>query len=108
MLLIIADHSVKGVRAVARIRDLVSELKLVVKRQAVVINRVPANLAPLIITELARLNIEPAAVIPEDEQIYQYDLELKPLLGLPDSSKAVRVVADLLAELLDKKSLVRG
>ncbi len=108
LLLIIADHSVKGVRAVARIRDLVSELKLVVKKQAVVINRVPGKLAPLIITELARLNIEPAAIIPEDEQIYQCDLELKPLLGLPDSSKAVQVVADLMDGFLNNKILIKG
>ncbi len=34
-LLIVSDHSVKGVRTVARIRDLVAELKLVVNRQLV-------------------------------------------------------------------------
>ncbi|MFC2071396.1 AAA family ATPase [Chloroflexota bacterium] len=104
MLLIISDHSVKGVRTVARIRDLVSELKLVVNRQAVIINFAPAKLAPLFSEELARLGIEPAALIPEDEQIYKYDLELKPLLDLPDTSKAVRVVDDLMAELLDNKN----
>ena len=32
-LLMISDHSVKGVRTVARIRELVAELKLVVRRQ---------------------------------------------------------------------------
>ena len=47
-LLIISDHSVKGVRTVARIRDLVSELKLVVKRQSVIINFVPDELDPLV------------------------------------------------------------
>jgi len=102
VLLVISDHSVKGVRAVARIRDLVSELKLVVKRQAVIINFAPTKLAPLVSEELARLGIEPTALIPEDEQIYKYDLELKPLLELPDTSKAVTTVNDLMAELLDK------
>jgi len=102
VLLVISDHSVKGVRAVARIRDLVSELKLVVKRQAVIINFAPTKLAPLVSEELARLGIEPTALIPENEQIYKYDLELKPLLELPDTSKAVTTVNDLMAELLDK------
>ena len=101
-LLIISDHSVKGVRTAARISDLVSELKLVVKRQSVIINFAPPKLAPLVSEELARLGIEPTALIPEDEEVYKYDLELKPLLDLPDTSKAVRVVDGLMAELLNR------
>jgi len=53
--------------------------------------------------ELARLGIEPTALIPEDELVYQYDVELKPLLDLPDTSKAVRAVNDLMAELLNHR-----
>ncbi len=110
VLLIISDHSVKGIRTVARIRDLVSELKLAVNRQLVLINFVPTKLAPLVSEELARLEIEPAALIPEDEQIYKYDLELKPLLDLPDTSKVVRAVNDLMAEILqsEKVKMKRG
>ncbi len=99
-LLIISNHSVKGVRTAARIRDLVSELKLVVKRQSVIINFAPTELDPLVSEELSRLGIEPTAIIPEDEEICKYDLELKPLLDLPETSKAVRVVNDLMAKLL--------
>lgn len=102
LLLMISNHSVKGVRTLARIRDLVSELKLVVKRQATIINFAPAKLAPLVNEELARLELEPVTLIPEDEEIYKSDLELKPLLELPDTSLAVRAVNDLMAELLDK------
>ena len=99
-LLIISDHSVKGIRTVARIRDLADELKLVVGRQSVVINFAPEELARPVKEELARLRIEPAVLIPEDEQIRQYDLELKPLLGLPDSSKAASVVNNLVADII--------
>ena len=99
-LLIISDHSVKGVRTVARIRDLVAELKLVVKRQSVIINFAPTKLDPLVSEELARLGIDPIATIPLDEEVYEYDLKLKPLLDLPDTSKAVRAVSDLMAKLL--------
>jgi len=99
-LLLISDHSVKGVRTVARIRDLVSELKLVVKRQSVIINFVPSKLDPLVTKELEKLGINPAATIPLDEEVYEYDLKLKPLLDLPDTSKAVRAVSDLMAKIL--------
>jgi len=96
-LLIISNPSVKGVRTVARIMDLVSELKLVVKRQSVIINFAPSKLAPVVTKELERLEIEPTAMIPEDEELYTYDLELKPLFDLPDTSVAVRAVSDLMA-----------
>ena len=99
-LLIISDHSAKGVRTVARIRDLVSELKLVVKRQSVIINFVPGTLDPLVNEELDRLGIETLATIPMDEEVREYDLKLKPLLDLPDTSKAVIAINDLMARLL--------
>ena len=101
-LLIISDHSVKGIRAVARIRDLVSELKLVVKRQSVIINFVPEKLDPLITEELSRRGISPMVTMPLDEEVSEYDFKLKPLLDLPDTSKAVRAISDLMAKLANK------
>jgi CO dehydrogenase maturation factor len=103
-LLTISDHSVKGIRTVARIRDLVVELKLSVKRQSVLINFVPARLDPLVVEEMNRWGIKPIATIPLDEEVYQYDLKLKPLLDLPDTSKAVRAVSDLMAKIISRES----
>jgi len=100
VLLLISDHSVKGVRTVARIRDLVAQLKLVVKRQSVIITLVPDGLDPMVAKELERLGIEPTAIIPLDEAVSQYDIELKPLLDLPDTSKAVIAVDGLMTKLL--------
>ena len=104
-LFIISDHSVKGIRTVARIRDLVSELKLVVKRQLVIINFVPTKLDPLVTEELDRLGIDPIATIPLDEEVYGYDLKLKSLLDLPDTSEAVKAVNDLMTKLLKTEKI---
>ncbi|TET25727.1 MAG: carbon monoxide dehydrogenase [Dehalococcoidia bacterium] len=101
-LLLISDHSVKGVRTVTRIRELVSELKLVVARQSVVINFAPPRLDTAVTEELARLGMEPIATIPFDETVMDYDLKLKPLPELPDTSPAVAAVNDLMAKLLGK------
>ena len=100
-LLIISDHSVKGVRTIARIRDLASELKLVVGKLGAIINFAPAELATMIKKELTRLEIEPLALIPEDDEIYRYDLEIKSLLDLPDTSKAVKAISDLMPQVLN-------
>ena len=104
-LLLISDHSVKGVRTIARIKELVDELKLEVKRQSVLVNLVPDGLDPTVAGELARLGVEPAAIIPLDEVVAQYDLEMKPLLGLPDSSRAVQAVDNLMTKLLGVKGV---
>lgn len=100
-LLIISDHSVKGVRTVARIKEIVAQLKLVVHKQAVVICFVPSTVDPLINEELARLEIEPTAIIPWDEELREYDIKQKPLLDLPDNSKAVMAVNGLMAKILN-------
>ena len=104
-LLLISDHSVKGVRTIARIRDLVADLKLLVKRQSVVINFVPVKLDPLVSDELNRLGLSLTATIPLDEEVYQYDLKLKPLLDLPDTSKAVMAVNALMTKLLQPEKV---
>ena len=101
-LLLISDHSVKGVRAIARINDLISELKLVVSRQSVIINIVPNGLDPRIGEELDKLGLASAATIPSDEEIHEYDLKQKTLLDLPDSSRAVQAVNGLMANLLNE------
>lgn len=105
-LLIISDHSVKGIRTVARIRDLVEELKLNVTRQSVIVNQVPdGELAPMVKNELERLKIDSPVVIPRDDEVYQYDLEARPLLELPDTSSAVMTVKDLMNEILNKQGV---
>ena len=105
-LLLISDHSVKGVRTIARLRNLIAELKLVVKRQSVIVNLIPNGIDPLISEELTKLGIEPTATIPLDEEVYSYDLNQKSLLDLPDTSGAVVAVGDLMAELLSRNQIL--
>ncbi|MBI2847998.1 MAG: AAA family ATPase [Chloroflexi bacterium] len=102
-LLLVADHSIKGVRTIGRIKDLVAELKLAVKRQFVVLNFVPDGIAPTIKEELAKLGLEPAALIHDDPLVAQYDIEMKSLLQMPDTSVAVKAVNDLMAQVLNRE-----
>ena len=99
-LIITSDHSVKGIRTIARIRDIVAELKLVVKKELIVINFVPTDIDPLLNEELDRLGIIPTTTVPLDEEVRRYDLERKSLFDLPDTSKAVMAVNDLMDRLL--------
>jgi CO dehydrogenase maturation factor len=98
-LLLVSNHSIKGIRAVARIKELVDELKLNFKQQLVVINMVPGKLDALVANELEKLHIKADALIPEDEELYRFDLEQKNLLNMPDSSAAVQAVSDLMKKI---------
>ncbi len=106
-LLLVSDHSIKGIRAVARIRELVAELKLTIKRETVIINKVPDRIDPLLKEEMDRLGLAPAAIIPVDEEVYRYDLEQRPLLQLPDTSIAVKAVDELMSRLLPSQQIAR-
>ena len=98
-LLLVSNHSVKGVRAIGRILELVGELKLHVKKKYILINMVPDKLDPLVAEELKRLGLKADIIIPEDKTLYRHDLEQKPLMEMPDNSPAVQAVARLMAEL---------
>lgn len=101
VLLIISNNSVKGARTVGQIIKLVKELKLSVAKQAVVVNlATDGKIDPLVTKELTRLNIEPAAIIPLDEEMRDYDIQLKSLLELPDSSLAAQAVTNLMTKLI--------
>ena len=105
-LLMVSDHSVKGLRAVARVRDLVAELKLGVERESVIINQVPdGQIDPLLNQEMERLGITATAVIPVDEVMQRFDLEQKPLFDLPDDSEAVISIGQLMETLLRSENI---
>ena len=107
-LLLVSNHSVKGVRTLARLIGLVKELKLAVRKQAVIISMVPdGKLDPLVAEELSRLSIEPFALIPYDGQIVEYDLNAKSLLDLPDTSKAVMAVDEFMDKILEDARTVK-
>jgi CO dehydrogenase maturation factor len=99
-LLLVSDHSVKGLRAIARVRDLVAELKLNVARESIIINKVPGKIDALLEQEMERLSITPTTIIPLDEELNRCDLEQKPLFTLPDTAPAVAAVNALMDRLL--------
>ena len=99
VLLLVSNHSVKGVRAIGRIIELTNELKLHIKKKLVVINLVPDKLDPLVAEELTRLGLKADIIIPEDKTLYRHDLEQKPLMDMPDNSPAVNAIAKMMANI---------
>jgi CO dehydrogenase maturation factor len=90
LLFIVSDSSRRGITTASRIRDLIHELDLRIKREVLVINRIQEEPSPEVLEELKSQNFELAGTIPVDEAVYRYDLEGKPTSQLPVESKAVQ------------------
>jgi len=101
VLLLVSNHTVKGVRAVARIKELVKELKLNVKRQIVIVNNVPGKLDELVSEEMAHLGFNADVIIPADNELYRFDLAQKPLVTMPDTSPAVEAVNGMMEAIIN-------
>jgi CO dehydrogenase maturation factor len=99
-LLIVSNHSVKGVRTIGRIKELISELRLRIKHQSVVINMAPAVLDPMIDTELRNMGTQADFIVPQDLKIYQADLALKPLMELEDDCPSVVAVGKMISHII--------
>jgi len=102
-LLIISNHSIKGVRTLARIKDLVAGLKLNVKHETIVVTMAPPQIDPSILEEMKSLALPLDAVVPLDENIVEYDLKRKSLVQLADTSPAVVAVDSLMGRILAER-----
>ena len=91
LLLIISDSSVRGVMTAGRIGELVKELQLNVKRVALIVNRVQEDTTkdPSLLQAIEQQGVEFAGFVPADEQIFEYDLNGRPLIQLPADSRAL-------------------
>lgn len=97
VLLIVSDHSRKGIQSALRIADLAKELELDIKRMGVVINRAPGGQAdPRLLKDVEERGLEVTGVIPEDEGITRFDMEGRSVLELPEEDPAVQAVKGIL------------
>ena len=94
-LLIVSDASQVGIRAATRIRDLVAELRLPVRRTALVINRAAA-LPPPVAEAIEVAGLDCVGLVPEDPLVPEFELDSRPLLELPDDAPAVRAAQAVL------------
>lgn len=92
LLLIVSDPGARGLRTIARIREIATQLGLENEKIRVVFNRFRSGTAPVDIGAE-----RPIAVIPEDNMIEQADLTATPVSLVPTDSPA-RVAVQELAE----------
>ncbi|MGO9014314.1 MAG: AAA family ATPase [Dissulfurispiraceae bacterium] len=99
VLIIVSDPTVKGVMTAERINNLVEELHLEVDRRVLIINRVIGYEGEDLKTMAEKAGVTVAGLVPQDEAIFKFDLEGKPVLKLPEESKSVQALFGILTSL---------
>jgi CO dehydrogenase maturation factor len=100
-LIISTDETLRGLRTVQRILDIIVELQLDIRKTYLVVNRSINGLTDAFHTAIAGMKVQFLGVIPSDKLLIQFDLEGKPLINLPDNSIAVQKVSDMMPEVLN-------
>lgn len=100
ILLIVSDSTQRGILAAKRIRDLVRELKLDVKKDYLIINRVNGQLPPAVKDAVDAAGLSLAGCVQEDELISRYDSEGRPTIELPDDAKSVQSLHEIFETIL--------
>jgi len=96
LLIIVSDPTVKGILTAKRINELVDELQLDVDKRALVINRVIGYEIKDLEKMAERSGIEVAGFVPQDELVFKYDLEGKPVYELPEDAVSVKAFFEVL------------
>jgi CO dehydrogenase maturation factor len=90
LLFVLSDSSRRGIMTAARIRDLVRELKLNIKKDLLVLNRMAGPLQQDTAAEIKKNHLDLAGIIPSDEEINRFDRNGTPTFRLPSSVPSVQ------------------
>jgi CO dehydrogenase maturation factor len=89
ILLMVSDPTVRGVKTIKRIEELVKELQLEVERKVLIINRVTGEEGEELKKLALDMGLEVAGLIPNDNDVFKNDLEGKSVFELPAESLTV-------------------
>jgi CO dehydrogenase maturation factor len=98
VMFIITDPSVRGMRTVERVNELIDELGLVVKARYVVVNRVPAGFDPTPL--LGHTTVPLGGAVPEDARVFENDVAGLDVFQLPEDSSSLAAVRELVSRLV--------
>ncbi len=96
ILLVTSDSSARGIRSAGRVKELVDSLKLDIKKMYLVVSKVTDGTIEALQNEINRTGLELIGAIPLNDQVWEYDLQGKPLVDLPDNSPVVQMVEQIM------------
>jgi CO dehydrogenase maturation factor len=102
LMFIMSDATVRGVETALRIRDLAREMKLELRRLALVVARVQGELPRAVRERAEEGNLPLAGWIPDDPLVRELDEEGRPLVELPEESAAWKEARRILDRWMDE------
>jgi CO dehydrogenase maturation factor len=101
MIILVSDCSRRGVQAVARIAALIGELDMHPSKVGLIINRAPEGELPQgIQDEIEKNGLTLYGVVPQDQSVFEYDSEGRPLIELPTESIAKKSAEEIFQEII--------
>ncbi|CAB5095204.1 CO dehydrogenase accessory protein CooC (nickel insertion) [Olavius algarvensis associated proteobacterium Delta 3] len=95
VLLIVSDTSRRGLQAAVRIHQLAKELKIGVGKSFLIINQTRQEPSKSMLDIIGNNGLELIGTVPEDEAVYEYDMNGRPTIELPENSASVRAAFDI-------------
>jgi CO dehydrogenase maturation factor len=100
-LLVVSDPSRRGLQAAVRINQLANELNIVNGKSMAVINQVKESPSDTVMNILREGGLELAGTVPADETVYEFDLNGRPTIQMPEDSPSVRAAFEIFDKLVD-------
>ncbi len=101
VLLTISDTSRRGLQAAIRINDLAKDLNIGVSKSYLIINQTKEAPSDTVLNIIKENGIELAGTIPEDRTVYEYDLNGRPTIELPEDNTAVMAAYEMFDKIIE-------
>jgi CO dehydrogenase maturation factor len=101
ILLITSDTSRRALQAAIRINDLAKDLNIGVSKSYLIINQVKEAPSDTILNIIKEKGLKLAGTIPEDNEVYEYDLNGRPTIELPEDNKAVKAAYEIFDKIIE-------
>lgn len=101
ILLIVADTSRRGLQAAIRINDLAKKLNIGVGKSYLIINQAREEPSDTVLKIIKDKGPELIGTIPEDTTVYEYDLNGRPTVEIPEDNPAIRAAFEIFAKIID-------
>lgn len=99
LLLIVSDPTLRGIQTAKRINSLIDELELDIGKMELIINRVAGDEGNELKAYAYLQGLHVAGLLPNDSNIFHYDLQGKAIIGLLEDAPSVNALYGILDSL---------
>ena len=101
ILLTVTDSSRRGLQAALRIDALAKGLNIGVKKSYLIINQAKEAPSDVVLKMIDEAGLELAGTVPEDDTLYEYDLNGRPTIEMPEESRAVKAAFAIFDKIIE-------